>query len=111
MCVSLQFHCRIYSDSTNHHTSNAACGVPGVCVVGDSPMQLPFVPWEKPVGQRGLGLHRNEPSVFTHSKLRPQVWVLSAHSSISGERERERQRERDRERDAFMELQYYKRGL
>jgi len=54
-----------------------------------SPLQLPCPSRLKPAGHRGLGLHLNEPSTFTHSKSRPQLWLRCAHSSISEEEEDE----------------------
>lgn len=47
------------------------------------PMQLPCASRLKPSGQRGLELHLNEPSVFTHSWSCPQLWLCCTHSLIS----------------------------
>lgn len=49
------------------------------------PIQLPSASWLKPTGHRGLELHLNEPSVFTHSKPGPQLWLRCTHSLISEE--------------------------
>ena len=49
-----------------------------------SPVQLPCASRLKPTGHRGLGLHLNEPSVFTHSKPGPQLWLCCTHSLMSG---------------------------
>lgn len=52
------------------------------------PTHLPCTLWLKPTGHRVLGLHLKEPSVFTHSKPSPQLWVLCAHSLMSVGEER-----------------------
>lgn len=51
------------------------------------PMQLPWESCVKPLTHLCLGLHRKEPTVFSHTKPTPQLWVLTVHSSISVKRE------------------------
>lgn len=52
------------------------------------PMQLPWESCVKPVRHFCLGLHRKEPSVFSHTEPTPQLWVRTMHSSMSVGRER-----------------------
>lgn len=51
------------------------------------PTQFPWASCVKPLMHLCFGLHRKEPSVFSHAEPTPQLWVRSTHSSMSVKKE------------------------